>query len=465
MKMVFTLLLLSFCWSGFGAITFPPTRRSEQFIVHDDRASIGSSPAVSSRARVDEVIELGSDVLLVSAEHIKRALLRDLKISPEGAGKIHLFLGRSPDGDGEFVIRPRFNPVGWQYRVDIPDRIERLKLVRGIVQVLLLEIANRGVGPKSAEIPFWMTESLSLELLSSAGPNLILQSVPTGFMSRAGWIEGNTDVLREAREFLRSNAALAFADLSHPNLDQLSGSNLKLYQYSAQVFLHDLCRLPNGLANLFQMLRGLPYCWNWETAFLNAFRSHFQGLLDVEKWWSVNLMAFTGRDSIPRSDRLSDVEKWWSADPATFAGRDAMQPWTVESCLQKLDDILLAQVEVRSSSNALPARVQVTLQQFISEWDFPLQRRVLEQVLNQLVSLRYNVPPEVVPLIDGYRLSLHNYVQRRAQVGSTQGDKRQVVLPANYVIQDAIKALDQLYRQREALRRSQSSITKTRPNP
>ena len=142
-----------------------------------------------------------------------------------------------------------------------------------------------------------------------------------------------------------------------------------------------------------------------------------------------------------------------------------LQPWTVESCLQKLDDILLAQVEVRSASNALPALVQVTLQQFISEWDFPFQRRVLEQALNQLVSLRYNVPPEVIPLIDGYRLSLHNYLQRRAQVGSTQGDKRQVVLPTNYVIQDAIKALDQLYRQREALRRSQSSIAKTRPNP
>jgi len=35
--------------------------------------------------------------------------------------------------------------------------------------------------------------------------------------------------------------------------------------------------------------------YNWQFAFLQAFSATFQQPLDVEKWWSLQLLHFTGR--------------------------------------------------------------------------------------------------------------------------------------------------------------------------
>jgi len=461
------------CWSSFAALTLPVTRRSEQFIVHDNRPQqrAASDPLLGRRAGVEPITDLNPDVLLISAERIRVALLRELSISPDGGAKIHLFLIRASQVEPRVMIKPAIYAGLWQYRVEIPERIENLKLIRGIVQVLLLEIANRGTATKSAEIPLWLVEGLSLHLSSSVGPNLILGSVPVGSMARSVLQLRAGDPLREPRELLRWNKALTFTELSHPTDEQLA-SKLKGFQISAQIFFNELIRLPSGRASLFQMLRELPYCWNWETAFFRAYSRHFQRPLDVEKWWSLTLSALTGRGEL-------------SVSP-------------IELCLQKLDEILLAPAQISSSSSAVPQRTQATLQQVIADWEFTIQRPVLLQMINQLLVLRYSVQlselraaadrwskephntgelqerelvrrglvaeSEIIKLIDAYRSILHNYLEKRALAGYSPS-KRDARVPASRLIQETIRDLDDLLRQREALRRAHVSVAQTAPHP
>ncbi len=63
---------------------------------------------------------------------------------------------------------------GWQYRVDLPNVVERPRYVRAIVQVLLLELANRTAQGRGAEIPLWLVEGFSQLLLASSEVEIIL---------------------------------------------------------------------------------------------------------------------------------------------------------------------------------------------------------------------------------------------------------------------------------------------------
>jgi hypothetical protein len=421
--------ILWFASLGFGAnAAVPPaqTRRSQQFIVQDMR---NLSPVGGSFAPKAGLIPLDPDVLLFSAERIHQALSKELNLPPAGGKeRIHLTLRRASDHNQNLAVASLLFPDGWHYRVDIPDQVEDIKLVRAIVQVLLQELANRGNALKSAEIPLWLSEGLSFQILSSAGPGLVPKAIQTGWMARTVRVVRGMDTLQETREFLRTHPPLSVTEMSHPNPAYLTGEPLQMFQQSARLLVGELSRLPNGKLCLVKMLRLLPVCWNWETAFLKAFEPRFERLLDVEKWWSVSAMAFTGR--APN------------------------QTWPSEVCLQRLDDILLTLAEVRLATNALPVRTRVTLQQVVSEWELELQRPVLRQVISQLTSLRFNCPLEIVPTVDRYRVTLQNYLDKRAESDAGSGSKRSLTVPARLLVQNTVKELDELYRQREALRRS-----------
>jgi len=199
---------------------------------------------------------------------------------------------------------------------------------------------------------------------------------------------------------------------------------MRLYRISAQLLIAELLYIPDGPVRLARMLRELPNCWNWQTAFLQAFG--FQRLLDAEKWWSVAATAFMGRD------------------PTLFAPK--------ESCLARLDEIMRASANVRVSTNALPVRAEATLLQVISEWDYLTQRVVLQQKLVQLIMLRASAPVSIVDIIDAYRECLRAYLQKRDLSGYAPENKRQVRIPGPLLAREAVRQLQMLDERRAALR-------------
>lgn len=373
------------------------------------------------------VLKLDLDVLTLSADRIHQAVARELKLPGSGQRRIHLLLHKANEEQQEIGVASVFYTDGWQYRVTVPDRIEPIQLVRGMVHVVLLEFANRRAGSKSAEIPLWLTEGLVMHLMNSVGPGLTVDSVSAGTMFRTTKSVQGAETLKGAREILLSERPLSFADLCRPTMLQLSEEELKLFQSSAQLFYTELIRLSGGRRNLITMLQSLPECWNWELAFLHAYGGHFAGLLDVEKWWSVVVTAFTGRD------------------PA--------QTWTAGMSLEKLDEILLAQAQVRLATNTLPVRAEATLQQVIGDWEWSAQKPVVQRTIRQLTFLRHNAPKEIVPLLDDYIGLLLEYLERRSTVGSGGGRHLYVAAPVRILQRETIRKLDLLMVQKEALRR------------
>jgi hypothetical protein len=79
-----------------------------------------------------------------------------------------------------------------------------------------------------------------------------------------------------------------------------------------------------------------------------------------------------------------------------------------------LDEVLGAHAEVRIATNDLPQHTRITLQGIVRDWNTEDQARLLHGKLVQLQSLRLRISPELAPLLDEYRLTIAQYLNRRS---------------------------------------------------
>jgi hypothetical protein len=421
------VVLLALATSGFAAVPVPtPIRRSQQFTVVDARSTYARSPGQLRSSSGEELVRLDADTLLLSAERIKDTLLRELNTPSDRGGRIELRLYLAAHADDRVGVVSSVSPEGWDYVVEFPDQIEGQTLIRAVSQVVLLEFANRGQGPKSADLPLWLVEGVTAHLTAVGGPDLVMGSVPVGKMFRVVRERRGLDYLSDARQVLRSNTPPSFQELAYPKIETLAGVRLRTYQAAAHLFFYELLHSQNGATHLLTMLRELPRCWNWEMALLRSFPTEFHRMLDVEKRWAVDVLAFTARDET--------------------------QVWSTVMALDRFDELLAVPAQVHVDSDSLPQRQTVTLQQVISRWDLREQSKVIRQKLVGLQAARFSSPPALVVLIDGYFHTLATYLQRRDLADRDPETRMQPTLNASLVAQDAIRELDLLDKRRDALR-------------
>jgi hypothetical protein len=415
--------------TALSGVNFSTHSYSGQFVVHAPGA--GSDATLISRLTADpNYIQLDPSLLVVSCERIKQLLWRRLDDKPSWCGKIFLNL-RPARTKEEFVtiVSEKFSD-GWQYRVHLPDVMERGRFVRAIVQVLLVEIANRGGEARSTEIPLWLVEGLSRDLLASGEMEIILPPPNwkvNGVTISPQLVSGRRpNPLARARAVLGEHPPLTFDELSWPADDPLSGEVSEVYQSSAQLFVDRLLEFKDGPACLRAMIAELPRHLNWQLAFLNGFKPHFQRTLDVEKWWAVQVAQFTGRDL---TQTWSPLESW-----------------------NKLDEIIRASVQVRTSGDKLPLRTEVDLQTLLHESNGIELARFYRQKLDALDSLRLRVSQDLVGLVDEYRQALGAYLQRQSTTVPFMPLGKQGALVTNPAAQQLIHQLDALEVKRQAMR-------------
>src|SRR5205085_8765221 len=109
---------------------------------------------------------------------------------------------------------------------------------------------------------------------------------------------------------------------------------------------------------MWAMLGQLPYYYNWQFAFLAAYKRSFERPLDVEKWWTLRWVEFTGTEG--------------------------SSTWRLEESWEKLDQCLQAGIELRADTNQLPTYSDATLQTVIRQWPYERQRAELRSRVNQL---------------------------------------------------------------------------------
>lgn len=402
---------------------------SGQFVVYAPSTPLAAA-LLSKLAASPAHIQLDPSLLTVSCERIKQLLWRKLDDKPSWRGKIFLNLHSAGTKNDLIRIVSEKYVDGWRYRAELPAVIERERFVRVITQLLLVEIANRRADTRCTQIPLWLVEGLSRELLASGEMEIILQ--PPSWNVNGVTIRPQTvnaqrpHPLARARAVLGARPPLTFEELSWPEEDQLRGEAAEVYQCSAQLFLDRLLEFKDGPACLRATIAELPHYLNWQLAFLQGFKPHFERPLDIEKWWAMQVTQFTGRE--------------------------LTQTWSLDESWNKLDEIIRAPVQVRTASNALPLRTRVNLQTLLRSSNGIEQAQFYRQKLAALDSLRVRVSQELVGLVDEYRQAIGAYLQKQASTAPFQPRGKQGGLVVNAPAQELIRRLDVLEARRKAAR-------------
>ncbi|HEY0456016.1 MAG TPA: hypothetical protein VGE41_06545 [Verrucomicrobiae bacterium] len=398
--------------------------QSGQFVVRG--YSVGPNHFKNGSTGQLAYVRLDPALFAISCEAIKKALLTELGMRDEWRGSISILLHpNESDNEPIDIASIRFKDR-WGYKVSIPERVNRDRLISAMVQVLLMEIANRHASPMLADLPPWLCIGLTEELQLTGLAELTLE--PETALLRK---QKNPDALRLVRERLRERQALTFNQLSWPEDNFESAS--EFYSSCAQLFVHELLRLKDGRRCLQNMLAQLPANLNWQTSFLANFRGHFEKLIDVDKWWTLTVVNFQG-------------------------GQNHFV-WNESEMWRQLDDILATPVEVRLNKSDLPMQMEVKLQSIISEWEFTRQEPVLALKLNHLQALRLRCREGYLPLIDGYSNMLGVYLQKRGKLGTAKHGAS--ARNARAAEQEALKKLEELDRQRDKFRPKREPLTNT----
>ena len=432
MKKLFaiSLLILSGAMAGAQPAALGPALKSVsgQFVIYDLR---GPNSALRTPLGPQE-LELEPTVLVVSCERIRQALLQELDASREWRSTINVSLRSSRNGDGRAKINVEAFGRSWNYKVELPPRLPRDEFTRTIVQVLLLELANRAPADHCAEIPLWLSEGLTQRLLAAREVELILPkpSVNVGsmLMAPAHVLARDPDPLARARQILRSQAPPSLAELSWPEVEKFSPAAAELFQVSAQLFVTELLELKQGTELLRTFTTRLPRFYNWQTTFLQVYAREFPNLLALEKWWALQA--------------------------AYVVGRDHKELWTPAESAQKLEAALHTSIAVRVTPEELPARTEISLQTVLREWDTVRQLKTAQDKVLELDRLRLRVAPEYMKIVSEYQTALRDFIRERSRFTTTFSKIRRQPPGIKKVIEAAIERLDELDAQRAQLPRT-----------
>jgi hypothetical protein len=374
-------------------------------------------------------VRLEPALLAVTAERIKKALSKQLGDNSRWRGRIFFSLRPAQSLDENVtVVGSRFDNT-WNYRIELPDVLSRTRLARAITGAVLLELANRNAGARSAEVPPWLMDGLSEGVLAANTDGFIL-SAPTHFTNgvaehriaddKSGWY-----LLGNVHRVLKDQSALTFAQLSWPTDAQLAGDDGGVYRASAQLFVHDLLELKNGANELRAMLQLLPRYYNWQLAFREAFKRDFPSQVELEKWWALQTVHFAALDVGPI--------------------------WTAAASRARLDEILSVPVDYRVASNALPIHAETSLQDAIHNFDSARRVAILQTKLRDLQTAELRMSPQFAGLTEQYVRVISDYLGQRPAQRSILPARRLTTGPSKPDIKKTLKTLDNLDARRRAV--------------
>ena len=395
------------------------------------------SPTTLDLAAKTDLLTLEPTLLAVSCDRIKSELLRQLNMADHWRGKIFVSLHAVRSVDEPISVVPNRFAGNWHSVVELPDAIDRNRLVEAIVRATLMEIANRNARERPAEIPEWLARGLARQLMGSSELKLIL---PPPTRQKNGWNISRVTMdfsddprpskvptqklnpLTQASPVLRTNEPLTFDQLSWPTEEQLSETGADLYSSSAQLFVSQLLHEKAGPEYFREMLAELPDYLNWQLAFEHAFQPMFKNTLDVEKWWALQVTQ--------------------------FSGRDLLHLLTREESARQLDDVFQFPIHVQIGQTA-PMRTDISLQTIIRGWSRTQQLEMLKNKIWELGVLRLRISPDYVPLLDQYLDVMQEYYKKRS--ASTR-ILAAVGIISDKSVEEATAQLDQLDAQRAKLR-------------
>ena len=384
-----------------------------------------------SPKRRGSILDANADTILIAPDHVvvtagrvRNALLRQLGLPAMLGSKLMMRLNPAMSHRAIVPVVTDRHINGYTYELTLPSEIESDKLVRALVQVTLLDFANRKPQLRDTEIPLWMTVGFTQVLLAQPDLVLVLSQPEQGGneMAMEEVVKNlrRHDSLAGVRARLRGRRAFDFSEIAMPSPAHLRGENWRDFQACSHLLVDRLLAVRAGGVRLQNMIRQLPDNMNWQTSFLKVYSDFFTDMLGVEKWWAVTIVQLTGQSQY--------------------------QNWTLSEAVEKLENLLKLPAEVRLNDADSPLEAEVTLQQAIRGWDFAVQRQTLEMKINQLLIARMKMPRQLLPFVNEYGRILQYYVATRLRIESfkpRRGQRRPRLAP---MVDEAVRQLDSVDR-------------------
>jgi hypothetical protein len=369
-------LLALFLFASLArAAEFTTLSQSRIFSVYEPRRAVITGKPVKG------AVVLEPELLAITADRVRAALIAQVPALGSGREKIFLHLMDQVQPEGVIgIVSTRFSD-GWNYRLAIPPIVDETRLVRALVQVMLLEFSQRA-GERQADLPDWVVEGLTQQMLHTIGPTLVVGK------ASVGWEGSVADLSAGTRAILRTNTAPSFHDLTTLRRPPPGAAAEGFYEACAHLLTRSLLQLPNGRQRFAAFLQMLAVNWNWQTAFQRAFG--FQKMLDIEKWWALVTVEFTTRDQ--------------------------RQAWSPQASSQRLEELLNTRLQWRASKDAVPEVRMVNLKDLVREMDWNLQRAALTEKVNQLGYTALHLAPELGLVAMEYKKVLERYLRERERL-------------------------------------------------
>jgi hypothetical protein len=383
--------------------------QSRQFIVHGSIVPRRYIPAAGTNSAA--FTQLEPQLVAVTAERIRFALTRELGLRDAFRDKVHVIVQDWAPAEQRIGIVSQMHTDGFVYKMVMPGRVKGVQFVKGLVQVLLLELANRDVA-RCAELPTWLVEGMTRQMLTRIVPATVLNRDPLT-IERAGY-----DRLGGSKTFLKTNTPVTIQELSFADLSKSSAEQLAQYEASSHLLVHQLLQLKGGPQLMTRFIQSLPRTLNWQTAQFHVYKEHFDSPLALEKWWLLN----------------------W----AQFRSREEREAWSVPVTLDRLDSILHTPMEVRTDTNNIPHQRDASLQELIQLAEFAVQKDLLAQKLQHMAFMSLSVATPAVPLWSAYQRAIESYLQKRNVNEYQPGLKSDPEQRLQALIKATLKSLDEL---------------------
>ena len=406
-----------------GPLRSPVTvSRSGQFVIHGNQGQAsGAVQGTQGRVRPvgdNSVVLLRPDLLSVTCERVRQSVYARLGLVDRAGSKVHLHLRRRHAVEGRLDIVPEPVSGGWMYQMEVPDEIEWGRLVRALVEVTLLDLANReNNGTLCVPPPLWLGEGLDCLLINEMGRDFILEAET--LVNRSA---RRRDPLAPVRVTLAGRNPDGFAALTQVTPDQLSEpARFTWFRANAALLVSEWMQDDNGRRHAREFLRQLPHHLNWQTAFLRASSGRFETLLDVEKWWAVAVVS--------------------------VLSRDPLQQWPRERVITELRWIMSETADVSAATNGPVVRRAVPLAEIVRSWEFAAQKDVLHRKASQIQHLAVHAPPDLVPLLADCFQTLDRYLTSRSGAGVDPVGRSDIEVRGRILAKSTSGKLDQLERQ------------------
>ena len=397
-------------WKGF-AQPQPNSvvSHSRQFYIHG-RPVGRDAPFVPGRNQ-PEVFTLNPQFLAITCDRVKSSVLGLLKLQDTYRARIHVtILARQRAYQPTQLVTTLYHD-GWDFQLGLPEEIGERQLLEALVQVVIMEISQRGAS-RQPELPPWLVPGITENLLFSMGPSIIVRPQPLGWQARL------PDMLSWSRQILRTGRPPSYTDLSFPGQIVPFSPALTNFHAASHLFVHGLLTLPDGPRNLAAFLQTLPQTLNWQTAFLTAYGAHFKTPLEVEKWWALQVADVTSR----------------------YSG----QSWSLTDSLGKLDAQLVTTLEYRATTNSPPEQKSLSLVQLLRTVDFSMQQQVIALKTRQIQSIQPFLARPVGELASKYRTQLETYSEARSRLAYEAGLPSTLEARVERLVKSTLRDLEQL---------------------